>query len=134
MTIRLGAYCFFLLFFAHAIVWTQNLDGIWYARETSHEEYLGVYEYISELTIENGRYILMHERISERAMYWSSGEKGTLGISNSEITFSKEEQAYGQWDLHWESEQEISIYTFFLKNDFLIIDLFSNCPKYAIQN
>jgi hypothetical protein len=114
-------FVFLFGFFINTVLQAQSLDGIWRSTETGYEEHLGIFELSSVLTIEDGKYTLMYERISERAMYWSTGEKGSVRIDNSQIIFSKEEQAYGQWDLHWEKEQEIIIYTFFRKDKILTL-------------
>jgi hypothetical protein len=109
----------FLMF--HASLQAQSLDGVWHSSENGYEEHLGAFELLSELSIEDGKYTLMRERISERSMYWSTGERGSIRTGNSEIVFSKEEQAYGQWDLRWEKEEETIIYTFFKKDNILIL-------------
>jgi hypothetical protein len=106
-------------FFINTVLQAQSLDGIWRSNETGYEEHLGIFELSTVLTIEDGKYTLMYERVSEKAMYWSSGERGTFKINNSEIIFSKEERAFGQWDLHWEKEPELIIYTFFKKDKIL---------------
>jgi hypothetical protein len=108
-------------FFIHITVQAQSIDGLWRSNEIGYEEHLGIYSYSTALAIENRKYTLMYERVSEKAMYWSSGERGTFEINNSEIIFSKEERAFGQWDLHWEKEPELIIYTFFQKDKILIL-------------
>jgi hypothetical protein len=121
--IKRHKYFYVFLFFINIAtsVQTQSLDGVWRSNEMEYEEHLGIFELSSELIIGNGKYTRMTERISERAMYWSTGERGSIAIKDSEIVFFKEEQAYGQWDLHWEKEEEIIVYTFFRKDEILIL-------------
>jgi hypothetical protein len=75
----------------------QNFNGVWISESSGYEEHLGHYELSCELTIEDERYTLMAERVSEKAMFWSTAERGKILFENSEIIFLKDERAYGSY-------------------------------------
>jgi len=116
-------YVIFLLFFGLLINISaqDSINGTWQYKTMGHHENLGIYELSINLNIQNGKYTWIAERISEKAMYWSSGERGSITVNNSEIIFLKEEQAYGQWDLRWETENGSSTYVYFIYNNILIL-------------
>jgi len=96
------------------------LNGVWHSSITGNNEAFGAYEFTTILTIQDDKYTWMEERVSE-GPFWSSGERGSLAINNSEVVLSKKEQAYGQWDLHWENEEGTTVYNFSVTDNVLIL-------------
>jgi transposase-like protein len=103
---------------------TKYIDGIWHYYLNGYEEHLGNFELKTVLTIKNGKYIWIEERISEFAMYWTYGEKGSIKINNYEIIFTQEERRYSQFEFRWEIEYETHKYTYSLDNN--ILKLYQN--------
>jgi hypothetical protein len=132
MTIKYFKYYVLILFFCFSInvspQETQSIDGIWHYYLKGYEEHLGNFELKAVLTINNGKYIWIVERVSEFAMYWTSGEKGSIKINNYDIIFTQEERTYSQIELRWEIEHEIHKYTYSLDNN--ILKLYQNNIEY----
>jgi tRNA G10 N-methylase Trm11 len=117
-------YYILILFFSFSInISAQeplSIDGIWHCFLSGYEEHLGHFELKAVLTIKNGKYIWIEERISE-SMYWSSGEKGSIIINNYDIIFNQEKRTFDQFELRWEIEHKIHEYTYSINNNVLIL-------------
>jgi hypothetical protein len=124
MTNKYFRYNILILLFCFSInISAQELpsiDGIWHYFLSGYEEHLGHFELKVVLTIKNGKYIWISERISD-GPYWTYGEKGSIKINNSDIIFTQEERTYGQFELNWYSEYGIEKYTYSLDNNVLIL-------------
>jgi len=98
----------------------QSIDGIWRSGETGYFEFWGEYQILNVLTIQDGRYTWVYERISEKAAFAGETYRGAIMINDNEIIFSSEERL-GAWSLDWQSSQKAKIFSFSIENNVMTL-------------